>query len=169
MANIPISPSTSSQFEPSIAVNWLNPSVMVVAATDFRTGSPNIGVYKSIDAGATWSTMLLPLPPGFVGIESPHIDYIFPNSFVVTGHAFDTNSLSGSVVTYTSNDNATTFGPPVIVNRGFGQFVNDDQVVVVSDKAGSSPFLGAYTRPTHTITTRNLYREIPYSSTVPKM
>ena len=149
MANVQISPSTSSQFAPSIAVNWLNPSVMVVVAVDLRTGSPNIGVYKSIDAGATWSTRLLPLPTGFVGIESPHIDYIFPNSFVIAAHAFDTTG-SGTVVTYTSTDNASSFGPPVIVNQGFGQFVNDDQVIVVSDKAGSSPFFGnIYTAYTH--------------------
>lgn len=156
MANIQISPSTSSQFEPSIAVNWLNPSVMVVVATDYRTGSPKIGLYKSIDAGATWSTtLLLPVPTGFAGIESPYIDYIFPNTFVVAAHAFDTASLSGTVVTYTSNDNASSFGPPVIVNQGFGQFVNDDQVVVISDKAGSSPFFRSiYTAYTHDYNTQ---------------
>ncbi|NRD78501.1 exo-alpha-sialidase [Bacillus sp. BRMEA1] len=155
MANIQISPSTSSQFEPSIAVNWLNPSVMVVVAVDLRTGSPNIGLYKSIDAGATWSTRLLPLPAGFVAIESPHIDYVFPNSFVVVAHAFDADGLSGSIVTYTSNNNASTFGPPVIVNQGFGQFVNDDQVIVVTDKAGSSPFFGnIYTAYTHDYNTQ---------------
>ncbi|WP_372007204.1 sialidase family protein [Paenibacillus chitinolyticus] len=150
MANIQISPSTSMQFEPSIAVNWLNPSVMVVVAVDFSTGSPNIGLYKSIDAGATWSTTLLSLPTGFVGIESPHIDYLFPNSFVVLAHAFDENGLSGTVLSYTSNDNASSFGPPVVVNQGYGQFVNNDQVVVTTDKAGSSPFLGSiYTGYTH--------------------
>lgn len=142
MANVQISPSTSSQFSPSIAVNWLNPSVMVVVAIDFRTGSPNIGVYKSMDAGVTWTTTLLPLPTGFIGIESPQIDYIFPSSFVIAARAFDPNGLSGTIVTYTSTDNASSFGPPVIVNQGFGQFINDEQVIVVSDKAGSSPFFG---------------------------
>jgi hypothetical protein len=155
MVNVQISPNSNTQFEPTIAVNWLNPSVMVVVAVDFRAGPPNIGLYKSIDAGATWSTTLLPLPTGFAGIESPHIDYIFPNSFVVAAHAFDSNGLSGTIVTYTSNDNASSFGPPVIVNQGFGQFVNDDQVVVVSDKAGSSPFFGSiYTGYTHDYNTQ---------------
>lgn len=149
MVNVQISPSASSQFEPSIAVNWLNPSIMVVVAVDYRTGSPNIGVYRSINAGVTWITTLLPLPTGFTGIESPHIDYIFPSSFVIAAHAFD-DTGSGSVVTYTSTDNASSFGPPVMVNQGFGEFVNDDQVIVVSDKAGSSPFFGnIYTAYTH--------------------
>jgi hypothetical protein len=155
MANVQISPNINTQFEPTIAVNWLNPSVMVVVAVDFRAGPPNIGLYKSIDAGATWSTTLLPLPTGFAGIESPHIDYIFPNSFVVAAHAFDSNGLSGTIVTYTSNDNASSFGPPVIVNQGFGQFVNNDQVVVTTDKAGSSPFFGnIYTGYTHDYNTQ---------------
>jgi len=155
MVNIQVSPSTSAQFEPTIAVNWLNPSVMVVVAVDLSTGSPNIGLYKSIDAGATWSTTLLPLPAGFAGIEAPHIDYIFPNSFVVLAHAFDSDGLSGSIVSYISNDNASSFGTPVIVNQGFGQFVNDDQVVVVTDKAGSSPFFGnIYTGYTHDYNTQ---------------
>ncbi|MBE9914145.1 exo-alpha-sialidase [Paenibacillus donghaensis] len=155
MVNVQISPSTSNQFEPTIAVNWLNPSVMVAVAVDFRTGPALIGLYKSIDAGATWSTTLLPLPTGFAGMESPHIDYFFPNSFVVAAHAFDADGLSGTIVTYTSNDNASSFGPPVIVNQGFGQFVNNDQVVVIADKAGSSPFLGnIYTGYTHDYNTQ---------------
>ncbi|MET3209370.1 UNVERIFIED_CONTAM: hypothetical protein ABIC26_002314 [Paenibacillus sp. PvR008] len=155
MVNVQISPSTSAQFEPTIAVNWLNPSVMVAVAVDLSAGPPNIGLYKSIDAGATWSTTLLPLPTGFAGIEAPHIDYFFPNSFVVAAHAFDSDSLSGTIVSYTSNDNASSFGPPVIVNQGFGQFVNDDQVVVTADKAGSSPFFGnIYTGYTHDYNTQ---------------
>lgn len=155
MVNIQISPSTSAQFEPTIAVNWLNPSVMVVVAVDLRSGPPNIGLYKSIDAGATWTTTLLPLPTGFAGIEAPHIDYIFPNTFVVLAHAFDADGLSGSIVSYTSVDNASSFGTPVVVNQGFGQFVNDDQVVVVTDKAGSSPYFGnVYTGYTHDYNTQ---------------
>lgn len=155
MVNIQISPSTSTQFEPTIAVNWLNPSVMVAVAVDFRLGSPNIGLYKSIDAGETWITTILPLPTGFTGIEAPHIDYFFPNSFVVVAHAFDSDGLSGSILSYTSNDNASSFGSPVIVNQGYGQFVNDDQVVVVTDKAGSSPFFGnIYTGYTHDYNTQ---------------
>lgn len=155
MVNIQISPSASTQFEPTIAVNWLNPSVMVTVAVDLRSGPPNIGLYKSIDAGSTWTTTLLPLPAGFTGIEAPHIDYIFPNTFVVLAHAFDSDGLSGSIVSYTSADNASSFGPPIIVNQGFGQFVNDDQVVVVTDKAGSSPFFGnVYTGYTHDYNTQ---------------
>ncbi|ADM69040.1 hypothetical protein GMA19_01201 [Paenibacillus polymyxa E681] len=155
MVNVQISPSTSSQFEPSIAVNWLNPSVMVVVAVDLRTGPAAIGLYRSIDAGATWSTTILPTPAGFASIESPHVDYIFPNSFVVAAHAFDSDGLSGTVVAYTSIDNASSFGPPVIVNQGYGQFVNDDQVIVTTDKAGSSPFFGnIYTGYTHDYNTQ---------------
>ncbi|MFU1796407.1 sialidase family protein [Paenibacillus azoreducens] len=155
MANIQISPSASNQFEPSIAVNWLNPSVMVAVAVDLRAGPALIGLYKSIDAGATWSTQLLPLPTGFASMDSPHIDYKFPNTFVVVANALDTDGLSGTIVTYTSNDNASTFGPPVIVNQGFGQFVSNDQVVVIIDKAGSSPFFGnIYAGYTHAYNTQ---------------
>ncbi|WP_231116804.1 hypothetical protein [Paenibacillus jamilae] len=73
----------------------------------------------------------------------------------MAAHAFDSDGLSGTVVTYTSIDNASSFGPPVIVNQGYGQFVNDDQVIVTTDKASSSPFFGnIYTGYTHDYNTQ---------------
>lgn len=56
-----------NQFEPSIAVNILNPNIMCVVAVDTSTGPTLTGFYRSIDGGTTWSTTVLPQPAGYSG------------------------------------------------------------------------------------------------------
>lgn len=96
-----------NQFEPSIAVNILNPNIMCVVAVDTSTGPTLTGFYRSIDGGTTWSTTVLPQPAGYSGAEAPTIDYTFPSTFIVTVHVF--NGINdGTIVSYTSFDDGAT-------------------------------------------------------------
>ncbi|MCM3782613.1 glycoside hydrolase [Neobacillus mesonae] len=139
--NFQVTPTGPPKFEPSVAVNLLNPSIMVAVAVDTTTGVPLIGVYQSINGGFSWSNALLPLPPGFNGAEAPAVAYAFPNIFYVTAHVFP-GASDGTAVIYKSVDNGVTFVAPVIVNRGYGTYINNDETNVICDTSQSSPYLG---------------------------
>lgn len=130
-----------SQFEPSIAVNTLNTNIMCVVAVDTSSGPTSIGFYRSLNAGNTWSTLILPLPAGFAGAEAPTIDYTFPSTFIVTAHVFN-GDLDGTIVSYTSVDNGTTWAVPVIVQRGYGTVVHNDEPYIAVDRSPGSPYRG---------------------------
>ncbi|WFA86731.1 exo-alpha-sialidase [Paenibacillus amylolyticus] len=130
-----------SQFEPSIAVNTLNPNIMCVVAVDTSTGPTLTGFYRSINGGSTWTTTVLPQPAGYAGAEAPTIDYTFPNTFIVTVHLF--NGINdGTIASYTSFDNGLTWQPPVIVQAGFGTIVHNDEPYIAVDRSPGSPYRG---------------------------
>lgn len=130
------------KFEPGIAANLLLPQVMIAVAVDTSLGGvPNTGVYRSLDGGANWTSSILPLPPGFTGAEAPMVAYGFPNTFVVTAHVFP-GASDGTTVIYKSTDNGLNFGPPVIVNSGYGTYINNDETNCLIDVGQSSPYLG---------------------------
>ncbi|AIQ52804.1 sialidase family protein [Paenibacillus sp. FSL R7-0331] len=139
--NFAVTSGVFAKFEPSIAANLLLPQVMIAVAVDTTSGTPQTGLYRSLDGGANWTSSTLPLPPGFTGAEAPFVAYGFPNTFVVTAHVFP-GASDGTTVIYTSTDNGTTFSPPVIVNWGFGTYINNDETNVVMDAGQSSPYLG---------------------------
>ncbi|WP_068724322.1 sialidase family protein [Paenibacillus sp. DMB5] len=139
--NFEVTSGVFAKFEPAIAVNLLLPQVMVAVAVDTTSGTPQTGVYRSLDGGANWTSTTLPLPPGFTGAEAPYVAYGFPNIFVITAHVFP-GASDGTTVIYTSTDNGVTFSPPVIVNRGFGTYINNDETNVLVDVGQSSPYLG---------------------------
>ncbi|UQZ36847.1 exo-alpha-sialidase [Paenibacillus sp. PK3_47] len=140
--NFAVTAGPFPKFEPGIAVNLLLPSIMIAVAVDTSVGGvPNTGVYRSLDGGANWTTTILPLPPGFTGAEAPMVAYGFPNTFVVTAHVFP-GASDGTTVIYTSTDNGATFSPPVIVNSGYGTYINNDETNVLIDVGQSSPYLG---------------------------
>lgn len=152
MANFQVTPSGNSKFEPSVAVNLLNPNIVVAASVDTTTGVPLVGLYRSIDAGVNWINTLLPIPPGFTGAEAPYVAYGFPNLFIVVAHAFPGNA-AGTVIVYRSTDSGATFSAPIIVNQGYGTFINNDATSVRIDRAQKSPYQGnvylSYTRQTN--------------------
>ncbi|UOK60824.1 exo-alpha-sialidase [Paenibacillus sp. OVF10] len=130
-----------SQFEPSIAVNTLNPNIMCVVAVDTSTGPTLTGFYRSINGGSTWTTTVLPQPAGYAGAEAPTIDYTFPNTFIVTVHLF--NGINdGTIASYTSFDDGLTWQPPVIVQAGFGTIVHNDEPFIAVDRSPGSPYRG---------------------------
>ncbi|ASS69435.1 exo-alpha-sialidase [Paenibacillus sp. RUD330] len=140
--NFQVTPSGGNPaFEPAIAVNLLNPSIMVAVATDTSSGVPQTGLYVSQDGGANWTDSLLPLPAGFAGAEAAVVAYAFPNTFYVTAHVFPGNS-DGTCVIYTSTNNGATFSAPVVVGPGYGTYINNDETNVLADNGQASPFLG---------------------------
>ena len=114
-----------NQFEPSIAVNTLNPDILCVVAVDTSTGATLTGFYRSIDGGNTWSTTVLPQPAGYASSEAPTIDYTFP-----------------STLSYTSFDDGATWQPPAIVQLGFGTIVHNDEPFIAVDRSPGSPYRG---------------------------
>ncbi|MFD2327727.1 sialidase family protein [Cohnella sp. GCM10020058] len=139
--NFQVTPGGPPKFEPSVAVNLLIPGIMVAVSTDNTTGVPMTGLYRSLDGGNSWSNSLLPLPAGFTGAEAATVTYAFPNTFVVSAHAFPGES-DGTTVVYVSTDNGATFGNPIIVAPGYGTYINNDETNATADTSQSSPYLG---------------------------
>jgi len=139
--NFQVTTGQAPKFEPYVAVNLLSPAIMVAVAVDTTTGVPLIGVYRSLDGGANWTQGLLPLPAGFTGAEAPAVAYMFPNIFLITAHAFP-GAFSGTVIFYKSIDDGATFSSPIIVNPGYGTYINNDETNIIADVGQSSPYLG---------------------------
>ncbi|WP_217558318.1 sialidase family protein [Paenibacillus sp. GbtcB18] len=142
MPNFQVNASGNPKQEPSLAVNLLDANIMIATATDFTLGPPLTGVYRSQDAGVNWTNSFLPLPPGFTGAEAAFAAYGFPNLFLIVAHVFPGNS-SGTIAVYRSTDNGLSFSAPIIVNPGYGTFINDDWTKVFYDNSQSSPYLGS--------------------------
>ncbi|KHL95827.1 hypothetical protein QW71_10800 [Paenibacillus sp. IHB B 3415] len=142
MANVNVTAGLpGNHIEPSIAVNELDPNIMCAVAVDSSTGTALTGFYRSIDGGATWSATILPQAPGFMSAEAPTIDYTFPNTFIIAVHFFNEFN-DGTIATYTTFDNGLTFNPPVIVQRGYGLYVHNDEPFLAVDRSPSSPYRG---------------------------
>ena len=142
MANYQVTPSGNPKFEPSVAVHLLSPNIIISTSVNFTTGSPLAGLYRSVDGGVNWTNTLLPPPAGFTGAEAPFVAYGFPNLFIIIAHAFPANGLSGAVIVYRSTDSGVTFSPPVIVDTGYGTFINNDATIISIDASQKSPYLG---------------------------
>ncbi|MFC5653481.1 exo-alpha-sialidase [Paenibacillus solisilvae] len=152
MANYQVTPGGNTKFEPSVAVHLLSPNIIVATATDNTTGSPLVGLYRSIDGGVNWVNTLLPIPAGFAGAEAAFVAYGFGDLFIVVAHAFPVGA-AGTVIVYRSTDSGATFSAPVIVNQGYGTFINNDATSIRIDRAQKSPYQGNvylnYTRQTN--------------------
>ncbi|MCL6604865.1 MAG: glycoside hydrolase [Paenibacillus sp.] len=142
MANYQVTPGGNPKFEPSVAVHLLSPNIIIAASVNFTTGSPLAGLYRSIDGGVNWTNTILPPPAGFTGVEAPYVGYGFPNTFILVGHAFPPNGLSGTVVVYKSTDGGASFSLPVIVDPGYGTFINNDATLITIDDSQKSPYRG---------------------------
>ncbi|SDW04346.1 sialidase family protein [Paenibacillus sp. CF384] len=141
--NFQVTTGILPKYEPSIAVNLLIPGIILATATDHTDGeSPKVGLYRSLNGGDTWTTSLLPLPPGiFTGAECASVAYKFPSTFIVSAHVFPGHQF-GSTYVYISNDNGTTFSKPILVAPGYGTYINNDETFLIADNGQSSPYLG---------------------------
>ncbi|OPH61206.1 hypothetical protein BC351_14760 [Paenibacillus ferrarius] len=151
MANSRVSPTGSSQNQPTISVNFLNVQDIIVASDDAVSNS--ISVARSLDGGVTYTNQIpLTLPTGFTGLANCISDYGYPNLAIIVAQAF--NGLDDeSIFVYRSETTTSTtivFDPAILVNRGYGSRVANNKPYVVVDKAGGSPYLGqvyvTYTR-----------------------
>lgn len=162
--NIPVSTNTTPQNEPSVAVDLLNPFVLIVTANDYRamTGLPRIGVYRSTDSGATFNAQLLNPLGGRLGVSDGIAAYGFRDLFLVAGLAYNLPNVTltngsmtqvltdGSIVVYQSRNGGLSFGGPLLVALGLGTAVSNDKPALAIDTVPDSPFQGrayvCYTR-----------------------
>ncbi|OBZ09216.1 sialidase family protein [Bacillus sp. FJAT-26390] len=150
MANIQVTPSGPQQ-EPSIALNSLDQSTVIVTTNDLRSGNNMTTVYRSINGGASYAQMLLSPPVGFAASGDGVAAYGYPNVFLVSATALNVNPVrDSSIIVYRSTDNGASFSSPIIVNQGYGTAVYNDKPSIRIDTANGSPYLGqayiAFTR-----------------------
>src|SRR5437667_11857077 len=68
--NIDVSNEPGPQFETAIAINPSNPFQIVATSIDVQVGvSQGVRAYFSSNAGATWESTLLPLPPPTINTD----------------------------------------------------------------------------------------------------
>lgn len=150
--NVDVTPNDQPQNEPAIAVDRLDPRIVVAAANDYRAGEPRIGIYRSADGGLTWTNTLPPLPPGHRQSGDPVVVYGYPHRFLVGGAAYKNpeEDSGGSIIVYRSDDAGATFSEPIIIQEGFDRRTFNDKPWFALDTAPASPYQGrvyvAYTR-----------------------
>ncbi|MGG1636100.1 sialidase family protein [Paenibacillus sp. NRS-1760] len=150
MANIQITPSGPQQ-EPSIALNSLDQSTVIVTTNDLRSGNNMTTIYRSINGGASYTEMLNSPPVGFAASGDGVAAYGYPNLFLVAATALNVNPVrDSSIIVYRSTNNGASFSTPIIVNQGFGTAVYNDKPSIRIDTSNGSPYLGqayvAFTR-----------------------
>lgn len=144
MANQPVTMGTLSQQEPSITINTLNNSTVIVTSSSISTGTSRINVYVSQDGGNTYpSTLTLPLPAGFTTQGNAIGAYGYRNTFMITCTQLNLNPvMDSSISVYTSTDNGVTFSSPVITCEGFAQQIYNDKPFIQIDNSNASPYVG---------------------------
>src|SRR5512137_2095274 len=169
-------PFLQRQNEPSIAVSSANPQHLLAGANDYRTvdlPNPNVpdehgdawlGVFKSLDGGQTWRSVLLPGFPqdtSAVGLASPLHAYTAASDPVVrpgtngmlyySGIAFNRGTNQGAVfvarfidLNNKENGDATQARDPIqyldvkAINTGTsGQFLDKPWLATDIPRAGS--------------------------------
>lgn len=144
--NIRVTPNNSSQNEPSIAVNLLNPDTLIATANDYRLGPSRFGLYRSTNQGKSWTNNILPLPAGLTNGGDGIVNWGGQNFFLVSGLTFNRNAtgqaIDGTIVVYRSTDNGVTFSNPIIVNQGNGTAEFNDKNYSIIDNSSKSPFKG---------------------------
>ncbi|WP_051317234.1 hypothetical protein [Ectobacillus panaciterrae] len=132
----------NSQNEPSVA--QVNANTILVAANDFRSGSAQIGLYRSTDGGFSWDTSTtLPNPEGFQFNGDPYVRVI-DNTAIVSGGAFNVSNgvnTQGTIVSYVSSDSGSSFSGPFVVTFGSSEIHNDKPYLAI-DKSDFSSFRG---------------------------
>ncbi|MFF2479861.1 sialidase family protein [Paenibacillus sp. NPDC058071] len=176
MVNIQVTPGGPQQ-EPSITLNTLNQSTIIVTTNDLRSGNNMTTIYRSINGGASYTQLLQPPPAGFAASGDAVGAYGYRNLFLVAATALNVNPVrDSSIIVYRSTDNGATFSTPIIVNQGFETAVYNDKPALEIDTANGSPFLGqayiAFTRyfnnftSSETLFTRSLDQGLTWSAPI---
>jgi hypothetical protein len=150
MANIQVTPSGPQQ-EPSITLNVLDQTTIIVTTNDLRSGNNMTTVYRSTNGGTSYTQMLMSPPSGFAASGDAVSAYGYRDLFLVAATALNVNPVrDSSIIVYRSTNNGATFSSPIIVNQGFGTQIYNDKPSLRIDTSNGSPYVGqayiAYTR-----------------------
>ncbi len=166
--NIPTTVEESGTFqmqnESSIAVNPLNPKVLIASAVDYRDTSAT-WVYFSTDYGKTWKNKKLGRPyPNWRSSNDPSVAYSFDGTGYLVyggfGNVSDTGILYGEngVFLARTTDDGKTWDAhiPIIVHLGEQTLDSafEDKYYITVDNSPNSPFRG------------NLY--VPWKRVIPR-
>lgn len=137
--------------EPSVAVNPMDPSTIIVVSHDFIVDG--FALFRSFDGGNTFSYSILPSPPGFVaGLSDPIVDFGLNNLSLISGIAVNdaVDPEESSIIVFRSTDGGHTYSDAIIVSTEVGMGIFDDKEYLAIDKSPESPFEGnayvSYTR-----------------------
>lgn len=139
------------QQEPSIALNVLDNSTLIVSTNDLSSGNNRTSIFRSINGGASFTQIPTNLPTGFQASGDGFAAYGYRNLFLVAANALNVNPVRDfSIVVYRSTDNGASFSNAILVNEGFGVNIFNDKPSIRIDNSNGSPFVGqtyiAYTR-----------------------
>lgn len=140
------------QNESSIAINPLDPNVLIASAVDYRDTSAT-WVYFSTDGGQNWTNKNLKRPyPGWRASNDPSVAFSYDGIGYVVYGGFgilsDTGVLYGEngvfLARTTDNGNTWTAHIPIIVHRGQQTLDSlfEDKYYITVDNAPNSPYRG---------------------------
>ncbi len=146
-------PNHLPQNEPSVSVNPLNPSNLVVGANDYRLlafgQSVWLGAYASFDGGLTWTQQLMPGFPGdsrttaltgFHVASDPSVAFDGNGNLYYGGLVFRVQphrALDGSIFISKSTDGGLSFTQTVLVTEGSRNVFNDKPYISVDNTGGA--------------------------------
>ncbi|MGQ9818542.1 MAG: T9SS type A sorting domain-containing protein [Candidatus Kapaibacteriales bacterium] len=140
------------QNESSIAINPLNPNVLIASAVDYRDTS-STWVYYSTNGGRNWKNKNLKRPyPGWRSSNDPSVAFSYDGIGYVVYGGFgvlsDTGLLYGEngvfLARTSDNGNTWTAHIPIIIHRGQQTLDSlfEDKYYITIDNAPNSPYRG---------------------------
>ncbi|MBL7999735.1 MAG: exo-alpha-sialidase [Candidatus Kapabacteria bacterium] len=137
------------QNESGIAVNPLNPSLLIASAVDYRAGS-STWVYVSENGGKTWRNVNLGTPPGlnFTSSNDPSVAFDYEGRGYLVYGGFDRGRTLGEngVFISVTEDGGKTWRShtPVILHKGkmTPDSAFEDKYYISVDNSRTSPYRG---------------------------
>jgi hypothetical protein len=139
-----------TQNESSIAVNPLNPNILLASAVDYRSNS-STWVYVSTTGGKTWRNVNLGSPPGlnFTSSNDPSVAWDYQGRGYLMYGGFDrqrTLGQNGVFLSVTTDNGVTWQSHKRVILHFEGTQTPDssfeDKYYVVVDNARNSPYKG---------------------------
>lgn len=139
-----------TQNESSIAVNPLNPNILIASAVDYRSNS-STWVYVSTTGGKTWRNINLGSPPGldFTSSNDPSVAWDYQGRGYLMYGGFDrqrTKGQNGVFLSVTTDNGITWQSHKRVILHFDGVQTPDssfeDKYYVVVDNARNSPYKG---------------------------
>lgn len=172
--NIPVTVEETETFqmqnESSIAVNPMNPNILIASAVDYRDTSAT-WIYYSTDAGRVWKNKNLRRPyPGWRSSNDPSVAFSYDGIGYLVYGGFgilsDTGVLAGEngVFLARSTDGGINWEPhiPIIVHKGPQTLDStfEDKYYITCDNSPKSPYRGHLYVPWKRVTPKDSATQI---------